>query len=171
MLRVLLGGYLDVDPGSLAFARLTSGKPVLEGSVARGSADPDFSVSHSGDLALIAFSRAGAVGVDVELVSRRLDPARLAAKALGAREAQRIEQLGAEQGRREVLRGWTRREALQKMSFPSPGDPADALRLIRLDVGDRAIASLAIAGGSTAPIYLNYRGPARRGPRSGALCR
>ncbi len=147
VLRVLLGGYLGVNPSSLRFSQLPSGKPVVDAQLARGYADLDFSVSHSEGLALIAISRAGAVGVDVEIIGRRFDHARLATKLLGESEAERIAQLGAEQGRREFLRAWTRREATLKCRGTASANTA-ARRPVRpwvleFGLGPMAIATLA----------------------------
>ena len=50
-------------------------------------------MSHSGRLALYAFSDAGAVGVDVEVARRPIDELAIAARTLGATEAQRLEAL------------------------------------------------------------------------------
>ncbi|MER8041244.1 4'-phosphopantetheinyl transferase superfamily protein [Streptomyces sp. NPDC094032] len=59
-LRVLAGGYLGLGPAGLVFARLDCpgcggphGRPVLAGEAGR----LHFSLSHSGELALLAFAR------------------------------------------------------------------------------------------------------------------
>jgi 4'-phosphopantetheinyl transferase len=61
-LRTLAGGYLDLPPGDLVFAYQAKGKPYLETS----PKDLRFNVSHSGDVALLAFTQRREVGVDVE---------------------------------------------------------------------------------------------------------
>jgi 4'-phosphopantetheinyl transferase len=152
VLRVLLGGYVGVDAASLRFELLPSGKPVLASPAAAGL---DFSVSHSGDLALLAFARDAHVGVDVEVARRSLDAARLARRALAPDEAGRIERLGPEQGRREFLRAWTRREALVKLGEPRAADVQHGpgrvdVRVIELRLRRGASGALAVRGGSGA---------------------
>src|SRR4051794_34295951 len=64
-LRRLLGERLTTPPAELRFDYNERGKPTLE------SEDVNFNLSHSGDLALIAISNGGAVGVDVEQLRPR----------------------------------------------------------------------------------------------------
>ena len=64
-LREILGRYLGVPPAEVAIARSVGGKPVVA-----GAEDVRFSVSDSGDLALVAVARRE-VGVDVERVRSR----------------------------------------------------------------------------------------------------
>jgi len=62
-LRALAGRYLDHPPDALAFGYRAKGKPYLTappGDALR------FNVSHSGELALIAFARGREIGVDIE---------------------------------------------------------------------------------------------------------
>jgi 4'-phosphopantetheinyl transferase len=66
ILRALLGRYLGMAPVAVTLAYGPAGKPFTPGS------DVAFSVAHSDGLALLAFARGRAVGVDVE----RRDPAR-----------------------------------------------------------------------------------------------
>jgi 4'-phosphopantetheinyl transferase len=64
-LREILGRYLDIPPAQLQLVRSNGGKPILA-----GSEDLRFSVSDSGDLALVAVARRE-IGVDVEQVRSR----------------------------------------------------------------------------------------------------
>jgi len=110
LLRALLGRYLRLDPRTLRFAAGPHGKPALPAQLAL-----EFNLSHSGSLALYAFSRAGPVGVDVETDRRALDELALAERELGAHEAQRLRALADPAARRrEFLRAWTRHEAAAK---------------------------------------------------------
>jgi 4'-phosphopantetheinyl transferase len=61
-LRVLAGRYLDRPPTGLVFAYRERGKPYLAPPV-QGL---QFNLSHSGELALLAFGCAREVGVDIE---------------------------------------------------------------------------------------------------------
>lgn len=108
LLRALLGRYLQRDPSSLRFSTGEHGKPVLTDD---SSPTVSFNMSHSGKLALYAFSDAGAVGVDVEIARRPTDEVAIAARILGASEATRLRALDPETRRQEFLRAWTRYEA------------------------------------------------------------
>ena len=114
LLRRLLGAAVGKTPGSVVLGSGSHGKPyLLEGS------GLEFNVSHSKGVILIAVSRAGAVGVDVEFV----DPSMLAGGelleiadgALLPQEAFQIQQASSE--REKLLtfyRFWTRKEAVAK---------------------------------------------------------
>lgn len=116
LLRELLGRYLGLEPASLHFAVGEHGKPAL---------DRDrlpFNMSHSGELALYAFSDAGAVGVDVELARRPVDEVAIAARMLGEDVAQRLQALDPATRQREFLRAWARHEAELKCLGVGIGD-------------------------------------------------
>jgi 4'-phosphopantetheinyl transferase len=124
LLRALLGRYLQQEPSSLRFATGEHGKPELvEEDAGVPSAPPRsagrgsgldrlaFNMSHSENLALYAFSHAGAVGVDVEVARRTIDEVAIAKRMLGTAEAQRLEALDPPSRRREFLSAWARNEA------------------------------------------------------------
>jgi 4'-phosphopantetheinyl transferase len=111
LLRALLGRYLRQEPASLRFATGAHGKPTLSD----GGADaPAFNLSHSGHLALYAFSAGPAVGVDLEVGRRSVEEIAVARSWLGAAQARRLEALEPAIRRREFLRAWTRHEARLK---------------------------------------------------------
>jgi 4'-phosphopantetheinyl transferase len=127
LLRALLGGYLQLEPASLRFTAGEHGKPALAADSDRGRAgaphEPDptrigsrlsFNMSHSAQLALYAFSRAGAVGVDVEVGRRPIDEVAVAARALGMATANRLRTLEQPARSREFLAAWARHEAQLK---------------------------------------------------------
>jgi 4'-phosphopantetheinyl transferase len=115
-LRVVLGRLTGVAPEALRFASRCGhcggtdhGKPQLERS------GLDFSLAHSGALALVAVARERAVGADVERVRRRTDVVALARSALSPAERRSIESLATDAERREAFfRCWTRKEAYLK---------------------------------------------------------
>jgi len=108
-LRSILGDLLDRDPARIVFDLGAHGRPSL-----RDAAGLEFNMSHSGDVALIAVSAAGALGVDVEVlreVRRVLD---LARRYLHPEELRVVED-AAPCDRGEVfLTCWTRKEAVLK---------------------------------------------------------
>ncbi len=159
LLRALLGRYLQRDPGSLRFAIGEHGKPALvadtdESPAALGaSADAlrapqlSFNMSHSGQLALYAFNRAAAVGVDVEVARRPIDEVAIALRTLGETEAQRLQALDPPARRREFLGAWARHEAELKCLGVGIGGGADAARhrlwVVELEMGPDVAAAVA----------------------------
>jgi 4'-phosphopantetheinyl transferase len=111
-LRHLLGHYLG---GSAAAIELTvdqNQKPRLAGK--HGSADLNFNVSHSGELALIAFAFDGEVGVDVEKLREvsYLEP--IARKFFHSAEADEVLSVPRDTRNTSFLRCWTGKEAVLK---------------------------------------------------------
>jgi 4'-phosphopantetheinyl transferase len=124
--------------GARALQRLErgpSGKPRLVG------AGLDFSVSHSGDQALIALSRAGPVGVDLEpprtvrIGEPRRSQIALAGAALAGRRGD--PPLGASEDA-ELLRAWTRLEAWAKARGSGIGALLTELGLLGIGSHDAA---------------------------------
>jgi hypothetical protein len=118
VVRELLGAELGVAPGDVEITREcrrcgdpSHGKPRLA-----GGASPSFSVSHSGDLAIVALSRDACVGVDVELVRPRLHLDRLAARVLTPAELAGWRAVPEAMRLERFLERWTAKEALLKAS-------------------------------------------------------
>jgi 4'-phosphopantetheinyl transferase len=116
-LRLVLGELTGTAPESLRFERRCGhcggaghGKPRLA-----GRSDLDFSLSHSGELALIAVASGRRVGADVERVRPRTDVLAIARGSLSARERQMLESLETAEARRGAFFDcWTRKEAYLK---------------------------------------------------------
>src|SRR5512146_11325 len=62
LLRHLIAGYFRIHPRDVKFLTASGGKPALQGTNLR------FSLSHSGDVALLAFALNTEIGVDIERV-------------------------------------------------------------------------------------------------------
>jgi len=110
MLRLGLAWYLREPPGRIALTAGWRGKPRLaEASGLR------FNVSHTGGLALIAFTTLGEVGVDVEVEGREVEAREIADLYFHRNEARWIDSGVTERERkRRFLRIWTRKEAAMK---------------------------------------------------------
>ena len=149
VLRTLLARYLRLDPAVLELSLGEHGKPMLD----TGGAVPiQFNLSHSGEIALYAFSAARAVGIDVEVERRAIDELGVAASVLGSAEAERLAALDPETRTREFLRAWVAHEAAVKcrgggLGRPSGGSPGAELWTAELDVGPRAAAAVVVEGG------------------------
>ncbi len=136
-LRMILAGYLRTDPNGLTFTYSEKEKPSL-GPAFDGS-DVSFNVSHSGGIALLAFTRRREVGVDVEQIRRDSDLEAIARRFFSTHEQSQLAALPAEERTDAFFRGWTRKEAYTKAT----GDGL-LLPLSQFDV------SLAAGGGDDA---------------------
>jgi 4'-phosphopantetheinyl transferase len=117
LLRLLLSEYLAVEPQAVRFSDGRAGKPALSPETRSVYPALRFNVSHSANIAVFAFTRAGEVGIDVEApraVPR--DRVALTARLFGREHARRLSQHGARAREREFLRLWVRHEAAAKCS-------------------------------------------------------
>lgn len=132
-LRIALARRMDLPPASLVFAEESTGKPRL---VQKGGwADVHFSLARSGDLALIAISAAGPIGVDVEAVRNFAELERLASARFAPSEAASIVGLEGEARVVAFYECWTRKEAYVK----AIGVGLDAgLESVEVSVGEPA---------------------------------
>lgn len=111
-LRTLLGAYLDQAAGDLHFDYGDYGKPQLAAS--HNPLNLQFNVSHSRGLALIAVTRAIAVGIDVEQVNPQVDYQNISHRFFAEVEHQALLQQPAEAQRHVFFQLWTRKEACIK---------------------------------------------------------
>ena len=111
-LRELLAERLDVPPESIEFVYGREGKPALAERFARSGWR--FNLSHCGELAVYAFSRAREVGIDIEAI-RPVDEAdAIAARFFAPGERRAFRSLEQEARNTGFLRLWTRKESLAK---------------------------------------------------------
>ncbi len=135
-LRRLLAWYVGSDPADLRFDTGPHGKPSLAGG------RPEFNLSHSGDVAVVAISGAGEVGVDIEAIRPLDDGQAIAGRFFATGEAERLRRLAPELRDEAFFACWTRKEAFVKaigegLSHPldsfevtlAPGEPARLLHV------------------------------------------
>ena len=115
LVRILLGDLLGEDPADVAIERHCvrcgsgdHGKPRL----ADTAAGLHFSLAHSGPQVVVAVSRAGTVGIDVECLKPSMDYRPMVRRTLTADEAVAFEAGGARP--HDFLRTWVRKEAVTK---------------------------------------------------------
>jgi len=112
-LRRILATYTDTPPERLAFVYGPQGKPGLAAPL-RPSAI-DFNVSHSGEIALLAFAPGRRIGVDVEIVRPlAADDERLSSLWLSETEWCELAAMDLESRTRAFYSAWTRKEAYLK---------------------------------------------------------
>ena len=111
-LRSILSGYLDVSPLHLKFTHGPQGKPALAGQWSW----LHFNVSHSHDVALIAVTRRGEIGVDIERIRPFANDLGMAERYFSPRETALLRALTGPQRCEAFFHAWTRKEAFLKAS-------------------------------------------------------
>jgi 4'-phosphopantetheinyl transferase len=111
-LRKILGQYLRADAAALRFVHSANGKPALAGEFA--GAGVHFNLAHSEDMALIAVTRLGRVGVDVECIRPVKEMDALVARFFSARENEAFQKVVDAEKPAAFFNLWTRKEALLK---------------------------------------------------------
>ncbi len=112
VLRALLGRYLNLAPQQLEFRYGPHGKPELAGSDEAYALH--FNLAHSDDLGLFAFTRAGAVGVDVEKIRVMGDEQGIADRFFTRRESEGLIALRDDERTTGFFKLWTCKEAWLK---------------------------------------------------------
>ncbi|WP_181798604.1 4'-phosphopantetheinyl transferase superfamily protein, partial [Streptomyces sp. WELS2] len=109
---------LDVPADRLELARGPAGRPYL-----RGCDRLALSLSHTGDLLVLALSLHGAIGVDAEALGRSGCRALLAQRACTAQELTDLRALPVHERGDAMLRLWTLKEAYTKALGVGTGLP------------------------------------------------
>ena len=151
-LRDLLGRYLETEAAGIAFTYNAFGKPALPGEY---GAWLSFSLSHSGDLALIAVAPRAAVGVDVEWIRPQPDAADIARRFFSPVDGDALERVPSHLRAEAFLKRWTEKEAYLKargeglaLLDGAPGDhiPGHGWSCFTLQPAPRYIGALVIEG-------------------------
>ena len=148
-LREILGRYLDEAPEELVLEVGERGKPRIAGSTS-----VRFNLSHSEELALVAVTEAGEVGIDIE----RVDPDRhfleLARHGLDPAEADLVRRAPAGERPGAFYRAWVRKEAIGKCTGAGLTAEAsdDGVSVTEIEVGEGWAAAIAFAGPESPPI-------------------
>jgi 4'-phosphopantetheinyl transferase len=108
-LRTLLAHYLGCPPNEIELICGPRGKPAL-----RDSSRIRFNASHSGQMALYAFTLDCELGVDVEQLRELDDSESIAARFFSAAEVSELLSLKPEDRRLAFFRCWTRKESYVK---------------------------------------------------------
>jgi 4'-phosphopantetheinyl transferase len=132
-LRKILGQYLGVAATNVKFVYDAFGKPQLV------DAALSFNVAHSGELTLIAVSRAGQLGIDVERMRNVETSLEIAAKNFHADELNVMRTAHAAEAANVFLRCWTRKEAILKSMGVGLGYPLDAFNVLTVSSIDTPV--------------------------------
>jgi 4'-phosphopantetheinyl transferase len=157
-LRILLSRYLGCAAREIRFCYGNRGKPSLAGTPRL-----QFNMSHSGAMALFAFTLDCAIGVDIEQIRPIQDMNDIAARFFAPDETASLMSLAASERERAFFRCWTRKEAFIKAtgdglstpldSFSVTLDPGDAARFVRLPADAEALGAWSVHDLVVAPDY------------------
>jgi 4'-phosphopantetheinyl transferase len=165
LLRAALGKYLQMPPAQVPLVYGPNGKPLFQ-----GSGNPTvlhFNLAHSQNLALLAVTRAGQIGVDVEAVRPLSDAHELVNRFFSARESAAFESVPEAQKPVAFFNLWTRKEAWLKATGEGighllnkvevsflPGEPAQLLSLPQDSTSCWTLTDLAPAHGFAAALAV-----------------
>jgi len=124
VLRILLGRYLNISPAGIPFKYGAKGKPAIA-----GPAGIDFNMSHSGSLAVFAFTAGCPVGIDVERIRPLPDMQSIADRFFCSEEAAELMSLAPNQREHGFYLCWTRKEAYIKASGDGLSAPLNSFRV------------------------------------------
>jgi 4'-phosphopantetheinyl transferase len=108
--RSTLGGYTGSSSHELRFDYSHYGKP----SLVNVTTDIRFSVSHSGDWAMLAVALGHDVGIDLEVMRANVETDMLAERYFSERERASLRELSNEERVQAFFRCWTCKEAFLK---------------------------------------------------------
>jgi phosphopantetheinyl transferase len=162
--RLILASYLNCAPEQVDIRTDELGKPGVRGS------ELEHSLAHAGDRALVAVGWGRALGVDVERVHRMPDVEALVRGAFTTREREHL--AAARDEARELLRLWTRKEALLKATGEGVRDwtrgldvlddePRAGWRLVDLELGADYVGAVAVDAGVTRIRQLDWQKKSR----------
>lgn len=121
-LRCVLAAYLQSEPQSLEFWTDAHGKPHVAGGKVF------FNLTHSENLAFVAVSSTGRVGIDAEVITSGLEVEDLARRFFAPSEARVILALPSQERSAVFFAYWTRKEAFLKAVGVGFGFPPDKVR-------------------------------------------
>jgi len=157
--RSILAGYALLPASDLRFIYAQHGKP----SLAQAAIDIRFSVSHSGDMALLGVALEREVGVDIEAVREDIETDKLAERFFSVHERESLRLLPLEQRVPSFFRCWSCKEAFLKAqgvglsrplgSFDVDTNPGQAARLLSTRPDPSEAARWSLYKVETAPGY------------------
>jgi 4'-phosphopantetheinyl transferase len=112
LLRIILGGYLGLDPHLLCFSYGQFGKPFL--AAAQNFSGITFNVAHSGDYSLLAFGAGRDVGIDIEHLRADRNVEQLARAMFAPSRYGEFLARPEALRKKDFLQEWARREAVGK---------------------------------------------------------
>jgi len=147
MLRMILGHYCDLHPAEVRFDYSPNGKPTLKWADATCSPEYEvhFNLAHSQGLGVLAVTRVGPVGVDIEQVREFPELSELVGHFFSTREATEFSTLPREKQTAAFFTLWTRKEALLKAIGEGIGESLNRVEVTFLPGAPPEVLSLPAA--------------------------
>ena len=162
VLRELTGRYVGAKPESLEFSYGAYGKPSLNGPYSLR-----FNMSHSGGVALYAFSEKLELGIDVEQIRADFASEEIARRFFSALEVETFNALPEKERTAAFFRCWTRKEAYIKATGKglsqsldgfdvslAPETPAELLRVTDDEIGRWKLFDVEVGEGYAGALAL-----------------
>ena len=127
LLRIILGSYMNVEPGKLQFSYDSQGKPFLAESFQGKKLE--FNMSHSHEFALYAVTFNRQVGVDLEYIYRFAETDWLANRILSKQEKSAWRKYPANERLDVLFRYWTCKEAYVKATGEGIAQPLEKIHI------------------------------------------
>ncbi len=138
-LRKILGAYLDAPPKEISFSYSEKEKPALTPPFSDSAIT--FNLSHSGEVALYAFTRARNIGVDVEIIRRDFDVEAIARRFFSQHEQSELAAFPPAERIDAFYRCWTRKEAYIKATGDGLSLPLDQFDVSLISGSSSALLS------------------------------
>ena len=142
MLRTILAWYLRNEPQALQFCTGKFGKLCL----ADFSCSLEFSVTHSQDMSLIAVTKAGSVGVDLECVRPLSDLELMIDSCLSPSERVTLDSFPATSRLEYFYRYWTCKEAYLKAVGVGLDRPLASVEVVLNETSSEHTVTLRVGG-------------------------
>lgn len=159
LLRLAAAAYVGCAPETLRIVTGPFGKPEFHGQPLAAS------VSHSGDLLLLAFAHGRPIGVDIEGCATNVDVEQVVWPELTDAERAVIAPLPGAARRRAALEAWVRVEAAAKAagdglltSIGARQRARERYECAALEVGAGYVAAVATAGAPVQPVCWRFSG-------------
>ena len=153
LLRIILGRYLGLEPGSLRFCYGPNGKPALEKECSVGGLL--FNMSHSQGLAVYGVSRKRKIGVDIEYVRPIPESDQIAGDLFSSEEYAVYRGLPSREKCDAFMKCWTLREACVKASGEGLAGHLSKINVSR--ALRRGVRVLNIISDTRAPVLWSLR--------------
>ena len=140
ILRVLLGGYLQMEASKITFVYGPYGKPAIESMPSNKTLQ--FNLAHSNDWAIYAFGWDQPLGIDLEHIRPMPDVDDLAERFFSARESALIHSLSGDQKWETFFTIWTCKEAFLKASGSGLTIPLDQFEVSPMANGGMRLTSI-----------------------------
>jgi len=111
-LRELLADYTSETPRNISFGRTATGKPFLIDD--QGEQRLRFTLSHSGEWAVVALALSTDVGIDIEQIDSDVSVEAVAERFFSRGEFEALREVPSEQRIVAFFAAWTRKEAYVK---------------------------------------------------------